>query len=98
MEKHLEKKLSEVSSVLLGIKSGLVLAGSYDSAIRAWELNSGKLVKTLKGHKDLVNCLDIYEPEDTPLLISGSYDHTVKIWENKKKGSGGGLRKMFGKK
>jgi len=52
----------------------------------------------LKGHKDWVNCLDIYEPEDTPLLISGSYDHTVKIWENKKKGSGGGLRKMFGKK
>ena len=42
---------------------------------------SGKIIKILKGHKDLVLCVSI--SSDSKLIISGSFDKTIKIWEIK---------------
>ena len=95
-----EKNLEQIASLVIAAKSGYIIAGSYDNAIRMWQISSGKLVKVLKGHKDWVKTISIYEPPEgetcDPLLLSGSFDSTIKIWESKKKSSS--LLKRFGKK
>jgi WD40 repeat protein len=44
-----------------------------------WEVKSGKLQRTLDGHKNIVWCV-AFDP-DGRTLVSGSYDKTIKIWE-----------------
>lgn len=73
-----------------------IIAGNYDSNIRIWNLESARLVKTLKGHKDWVYALSTHliDQNSLPIVISGSYDSSVKIWDTKTKK---GIRKIFSK-
>lgn len=49
-----------------------------DDLIRLWDLNTGKLVNTLKGH--LKGVTSICLSEDGLTLASGSRDKTISIW------------------
>mgnify|MGYP005992851985 CR=1 FL=1 len=85
-----EKGLGMISSIKLSTFHGIVVAGSYDSNIRVWGVETKKLLKTLKDHKDCVNSLLLYDlPNETPdsfspLIISGSHDSSIKVWQTKK--------------
>ncbi len=46
--------------------------------IKLWDVRTGKLLRTLKGHRDKIAAL-AYHP-DKPLLASASFDKTVKLW------------------
>lgn len=48
--------------------------------INIWDLNSNKLIKTLKGHSNTVKCLYFNEN----MIISGSEDRTIRIWDTEK--------------
>ena len=52
--------------------------GSMDGTIRFWDLNNGKLKKTLNGHVAFVNNI-VYSP-DGKFLASGSIDGTILVW------------------
>jgi len=53
-----------------------------DSAIKIWDLKTGKLAATLKGHTESVMCL-AWTP-DGKTLISGSLDHSIRTWNTSK--------------
>ena len=55
----------------------LTSAGGHNT-IKLWNLR-GNTVKTLKGHKGIVNSM-AFSP-DGKLLVSGSEDSTVKMWD-----------------
>lgn len=58
---------------------GKVLAsGHKDGTIRLWDVATGKVIKTLEGHADIVTSV-IFWP-DGKTLGSGSLDRTIKIW------------------
>jgi len=59
-----------------GMLSGDNISGS---AIRIYNYSSGKLLKVLKSHTNVVN--DLAFSEDGKLLISGSADNNAKIWD-----------------
>lgn len=48
-------------------------------AARVWEVKDGKLVRTLKGHKDVVN--DVAWSPDGQSIATASNDGTIKIWK-----------------
>lgn len=56
-----------------------VLSGSEDSVIYAWDLVSGRTVRTLAGHGGPVTSLASHPSK--PLLLSASTDGTIKVWE-----------------
>lgn len=54
-------------------------AHEAENTIKVWELESGALVRTLKGHTASVNAVAITPDDKT--LVSGSSDSMIKVWE-----------------
>lgn len=59
---------------------GTLVSSSTDETVRVWDLSSGMEVGKLRGHKDLVKCLQV----EDELCITGSSDHTLKLWDLRK--------------
>jgi small GTP-binding protein len=66
-------------SVAFDGKGRTLASGSSDNKVRLWELASGKLLRTLKAHRDSVYCVAFDGKGRT--LASGSADKTVRLWE-----------------
>lgn len=64
-----------VYSVLF--RGSYVVSGSGDNTIKIWS-SSGKVLRTIKGHKGAVRSLALNNNES--LLVSGSEDKTVRVW------------------
>lgn len=59
------------------IFDGRTLAsGGQDKLIKLWDMKTGKLLQTLRGHERGVWCLNFFTQT---LLVSGSYDGTIKV-------------------
>ncbi|VEU20952.1 DEKNAAC101846 [Brettanomyces naardenensis] len=56
--------------------NNLLMTGSYDKTIKIWNVDTGKLLRTLTGHTRGVRTLAF----DDQKLISGGLDGTIKVW------------------
>ncbi|KAK9474885.1 quinon protein alcohol dehydrogenase-like superfamily [Dipodascopsis tothii] len=54
----------------------ILITGSYDTTVKVWCIETGKLLRTLTGHVRGVRALQFDENK----LITGSMDRTLKIW------------------
>jgi WD40 repeat protein len=57
----------------------LVALGGDDTTIRIWELDSGKLVRTLVGHDRDIRALS-WSPDGGTIASTGGTDRTVRLW------------------
>lgn len=55
-----------------------IASASIDSRIMVWDIETGKRITTMEGHKSSIWCLIL---KSTQELISGSSDKTAKIWK-----------------
>ena len=60
---------------------GILVSGSRDKTIKIWDLETGELMHTLKGHTDGVYAIAL--SPDGQILASGSVDKTIKLWHLK---------------
>ena len=58
-------------------KNPIVLSGSDDSSVRAWDARTLKCLKVCSGHTDNVRVLAL----DSRFLYSGSWDKTIRCWD-----------------
>ena len=70
-----------VSYVKFSYDGLLLAASSIDQTIKIWDVRTGELIKTLKGHTNRVVSV-AFTPDDN-FLVSGCYDETIKIWDIK---------------
>jgi len=77
-----------VTSVAISPNGQFVAAGSLDTVVRIWDVNTGVLVERLRGHRDSVYSV-AFTP-DGKGLVSGSLDKTLKYWDVSALMSGGG--------
>jgi WD40 repeat protein len=68
-----------IFSVAFSPDGKTLASGSLDGQIELWEVATGKLQATLKGHEDDVQSV-AFSP-DGKTLASASHDGTVKLWD-----------------
>ncbi|KAI0822891.1 WD40-repeat-containing domain protein [Trametes gibbosa] len=68
-----------VTSVCISPDGRLVAAGSLDTVVRIWDVQTGQLVERLRGHRDSVYSV-AFTPDGLG-LVSGSLDKTLKYWD-----------------
>jgi F-box/WD-40 domain protein MET30 len=58
----------------------VLITGSYDRTVRIWNLDTGEVVRVLRGHTRAVRALQF----DQMVLFTGSADGTVRMWNWRK--------------
>ena len=53
----------------------IAVSGSRDTTLRVWDVQRGRLLRTLTGHDESVRCLDVCGNR----AVSGSYDCTCRV-------------------
>jgi WD40 repeat protein len=56
-----------------------LFSGGADKAIKVWDLESGKIIRTLSGHSGAIMSLAL--DRDGKRLYSGSSDRTIRAWD-----------------
>jgi len=56
-----------------------LVTAAKDDAIKLWEANSGRLVRSFEGHEKDVNNV-LWLPNSNNFILSSSLDHTIRIW------------------
>jgi WD40 repeat protein len=68
-----------VRAVAVSPDGRFIVSGSDDRTVKVWELESGRLLRSLEGHTDWVRAVAV--SPDGRFIVSGSVDRTVKVWE-----------------
>lgn len=63
---------------VLGFEGRIIASCSSDHTVKIWELSTGECIKTLEGHRDVVQTL-AFCPTGS-LIASGSADRTIRLW------------------
>ncbi|TVU00170.1 hypothetical protein EJB05_54428 [Eragrostis curvula] len=56
----------------------LILCGNWENSFQIISLSDGKIVQSIRQHKDVVSCVAV--SSDGSVIATGSYDTTVMIW------------------
>ncbi|KAJ1349064.1 F-box/WD repeat-containing protein 7 [Parelaphostrongylus tenuis] len=57
----------------------ILVSGSRDTTLRAWNIETGMCEQYLTGHVAAVRCVQF--DLDDGRIVSGAYDFTVKVWD-----------------
>ncbi|XP_062098924.1 BEACH domain-containing protein B isoform X2 [Humulus lupulus] len=57
----------------------LISCGNWENSFQVISLNDGRMVQSIRQHKDVVSCVAV--TSDGSVLATGSFDTTVMVWE-----------------
>jgi WD40 repeat protein len=77
-----EDKDREVIKIALSPDGKKVASGSRDGAVKLWNVDMGKVIKTWTGHTKHVKSVS-WSP-DGGRVVSGSWDETFRVWDVEK--------------
>lgn len=62
-----------------GNESAILVSGGCDREVKVWDVSTGELKHTMRGHASTVRCLRVLEGR--PIAVSGGRDSTVRVWD-----------------
>ena len=73
------KESERVPAIVISADGKKLIGGSRSGSIKIWDLQTGKLLNTLKSKSEGVTSLAM-GGKNGQILVSGDIDHTVKVW------------------
>src|SRR5207245_1489818 len=70
--------VGEITAIAISPDSRRIASGSRDRTVKLWDAATGRLLRTLTGHREAV--LSVTFSADGATVYSGSRDGTVKVW------------------
>ena len=67
-----------INTIAFSPNGRYIASGGWDNNVKIWDAQTGKCVKTFKGHNSAI--LDVVFSKDGKTLISSSKDETIKFW------------------
>src|SRR4051794_29181789 len=55
-----------------------LVTGSWEGAVRLWDLSTGKPIRTFEGHADMITAVAL--SSDAKKLVTASSDGTARLW------------------
>ena len=71
--------LARLEGVAVSADGRLAVSASDDKTLKVWDVDSGRELRTLKGHSAEVQ--GVAMTADGRLAVSGSRDNTLKVWD-----------------
>ncbi|KFK40305.1 hypothetical protein AALP_AA3G357800 [Arabis alpina] len=73
--------MPEINAISVDPQSGSVFTAAGDSCAYCWDVESGKIKMTFKGHSDYLHC--VVSRSSASQILTGSEDGTARIWDCK---------------
>ena len=74
--------MQQINKIEICSNQNMLVAGTEDSKIRFFDLNSNKLINSVIGHADSVTSLRSLGIQGQPnLIVSGGHDGSVRVWD-----------------
>ncbi|KAL0803016.1 hypothetical protein Bca101_058192 [Brassica carinata] len=70
--------IPEINAISVDPQSGSVYTAAGDSCAYCWDVETGKIKTTFKGHSDYLHCL--VSRSSASQILTGSEDGTARIW------------------
>ncbi|XP_058810322.1 dynein assembly factor with WDR repeat domains 1-like isoform X3 [Phymastichus coffea] len=77
--KTLKTHLLPITNISFDKLGKRCLTGSYDRTCKVWDIESGKELLTLEGHKNVVYTVSFNKPSSDKIL-TGSFDKSARVW------------------
>jgi WD40 repeat protein len=81
--RRFEGHTDSVNSVAFSPDGLLIASGSYDGTVRFWDVQTGKEIRRLEGHRKAhaMGVLSLAYSPDGRSIASGDHDGTVQLWD-----------------
>eukprot|EP00730_Choanoeca_flexa_P018333 TRINITY_DN8907_c0_g1_i2.p1 TRINITY_DN8907_c0_g1~~TRINITY_DN8907_c0_g1_i2.p1 ORF type:complete len:676 (+),score=143.77 TRINITY_DN8907_c0_g1_i2:223-2250(+) len=75
----IDTKVPSIYSIDINQEGTLIASGSSDKIVRLWDPRSRTKAGTMKGHSDVVKCMQM--SQDGTRVLTGSADCNLKLWD-----------------
>jgi division protein 1 len=75
--KELQAHNDTITAIDFDAPFGTMVTAALDDTVRVWDLNAGRCMGMLEGHKSSVRCLQV----DEDIVATGSMDASVRLWD-----------------
>jgi division protein 1 len=66
-----------ITAIDFDLPFGTMVTAALDDTVRVWDLNAGRCMGMLEGHKSSVRCLQV----DDDIVATGSMDASIRLWD-----------------
>lgn len=75
--REMQAHTDTITAIDFDLPFGTMVTSALDDTVRVWDLNAGRCMGMLEGHKSSVRCLQV----EDDIVATGSMDASIRLWD-----------------